>query len=59
MVSDKSVLTHYLTGGLGALLKWWLDYEMPYSPQEMNDLFQQMAMPGIRAVMKKQNRPNK
>jgi len=46
-----SILTQYLTGGLMSLAQWWLDNDMPYTPQEMDELFQQMAMPGIRAVL--------
>lgn len=36
-------LAHYLTGGLMSLLKWWLDEEMPYSPEAINEMFMQMA----------------
>src|SRR5688572_13339700 len=41
------ILALYLTGGLITLIKWWLDNNMPYSPEEMDELFQQMAMPGV------------
>lgn len=37
------VVAHYLTGGLMSLLIWWLDEEMPYSPDEINVMFMQMA----------------
>jgi hypothetical protein len=29
------------------LMMWWLDHEMPYSPQEMDAMVQQMAMVGL------------
>ena len=47
------VLALYLTGGLITLIRWWLDHDMPYSPQEMDELFQRMAMPGVRSVLGK------
>lgn len=37
------VLANYLTGGFMSLLEWWLDAEMPYSPEEVNGMFMQMA----------------
>lgn len=45
------VLAHYLTGGLMALVQWWMDSGQPYSPQEMDALVQQIALPGLRAVL--------
>jgi AcrR family transcriptional regulator len=41
------VLAQYLTGGLIALIKWWQEEGSGYSAQEMDELFQRMAMPGI------------
>ncbi|MCP5100882.1 MAG: TetR/AcrR family transcriptional regulator [Chloroflexi bacterium] len=37
------VLTYFLTGGFMSLLAWWLDAGMPYSPEEMNEMYMQMA----------------
>jgi AcrR family transcriptional regulator len=37
------VLANFLTGGLMSLIVWWLHEEMPYSPEEMNAMFMQMA----------------
>jgi len=47
------VLALFLTGGLMALAKWWLDSGLSYSPQEMDRLFQQIAMPGVRKALGK------
>ena len=41
------ILTTHLAGSLLALLTWWLDNEMPYPPEEMNEMFQQLTMFGI------------
>lgn len=46
-----SVLSNYVAGALLTLLKWWLDNKMPYSPECMDEMFQQLVMPGVRATM--------
>jgi len=33
------------------ILKWWLDNEMPYSPERMDELYQQLLRPGIQATL--------
>jgi len=37
------VQAHYLSGALMALLSWWLDQKRMYTPQEMDQMFQQMV----------------
>lgn len=46
-----SALAEFLTGGLMALTRWWVDNDMPYSPQEMDELVQQMVVPGVRNML--------
>ncbi len=41
----------YLAGGLLALLKWWLSAELPYSPEQMDEIFRQLALPGVKATI--------
>ena len=41
------ILTTHLAGSLLTLLTWWLDNEMPYPPEEMNEMFQQLTMHGM------------
>jgi AcrR family transcriptional regulator len=43
------IVTH-LVGALQALLTWWLDSDMPYSPEAMHDIYRQMAIPAVAAV---------
>jgi hypothetical protein len=45
------VVSQYLTGAFLNLLKWWIEAEMPYSPEQMDEMFQQLAMPGAWAVV--------
>jgi AcrR family transcriptional regulator len=44
------VLSEYLTGTLLNLIQWWLDNHMPYSPERMDEIFQRLVMPGVRAA---------
>jgi AcrR family transcriptional regulator len=45
------VVSQYLAGAFLNLLKWWLEAEMPYSPERMDEMFQQLALPGVWATV--------
>ena len=45
------VISQYLAGAFLNLLKWWLEAEMPYSPERMDEIFQQLALPGVWAIV--------
>lgn len=45
------VLATFISGAFLALLRWWLDNNMPYPPEEINRMFEQMVMPSIKAVL--------
>ncbi|HXZ04209.1 MAG TPA: TetR/AcrR family transcriptional regulator [Ktedonobacteraceae bacterium] len=42
-----SLIAQYLSGAFLSLLRWWLNAEMPYTPEQMEKIFQQLALPGI------------
>ena len=42
-----AILANYVTGTWVTLLKWWLDNKLPYSPQRMDEIFQQLVLPGV------------
>lgn len=44
------VLINYVTGSLLTLLKWWLDNRLPYPPERMAAMFEELVMPGVRAA---------
>jgi AcrR family transcriptional regulator len=46
-----AVVAQYLAGAFLNLLKWWLKAEMPYSPEQMERIFQQLALPGVGAII--------
>ncbi|GMR10521.1 MAG: TetR/AcrR family transcriptional regulator [Anaerolineae bacterium] len=45
------VMAVYLAGALLTLLTWWLDNDMPYPPERMEEMFQQLTMPGVWAAL--------
>lgn len=53
------VTTYWLVSSLLALMIWWLENNMPYSAEKMDELFRKLTMPGIevafgRKVQKKE-----
>ena len=48
-----SVISNYLAGALLTLLVWWLENDMPYTPEHMDTLYQELSMPGVWSVLDK------
>ena len=46
------VLANYLACEIIALLKWWLDRNMPYTPERMGEIFHGLVAPGFRSALK-------
>ena len=46
-----TVVSQYLTGAFANLLKWWLDSDMPYTPEQMDNLFRQLTLTGVWATV--------
>ena len=46
------VVSEYLAGAFLTLLKWWLAADMPYPPEQMETIFQQLALPGVWSMLK-------
>ncbi len=46
------VVSQYLAGAFLTLLKWWVVADMPYPPEQMENIFQQLALPGVWAMLK-------
>ncbi|HXR66199.1 MAG TPA: TetR/AcrR family transcriptional regulator [Ktedonobacteraceae bacterium] len=49
------VVSQYLAGAFLTLLKWWISADMPYPPEQMESIFQQMALPGVQFMIKEKN----
>jgi len=48
------ILAHYVATELFSLLKWWLDHEMPYPPERMDQIFHDLVTPTFREALKTQ-----
>ena len=42
-----------LYSALLALLTWWLDHELPCPPEQMDEIFRQLTIPGVAATFGK------
>jgi hypothetical protein len=49
-------MAQYLAGAFLNLLKWWIEAEMPYSPEQMDEIFQQLALPGVWATIERKSK---
>ncbi len=45
------ILANYYAGSLMGLIHWWLESHMPYSPEEMRGMFQEMLRPTMIHVL--------
>jgi AcrR family transcriptional regulator len=45
-----TILSNYLASELFALLKWWLDAGMPYTPESMDEIFHRLVNPSFKAA---------
>ena len=48
MKVPPAILANYLASEIFNHLRWWLDNDMPHSPEEMDEIFHNLVMPGIR-----------
>lgn len=45
------VLAHYIASSYLSMLTWWLDHNMPYTPEQMDAFYQQLVFPGMREML--------
>lgn len=45
------ILANYLATELFALLQWWLDHDMPYPPERMDEVFHELVTPTFRKAL--------
>lgn len=45
------VLSNYISGSMLDLLRWWVDRDMVYPPEQMDQIFHGLVMPGVRAAL--------
>ena len=44
------VLANFLSGSFLSLVKWWLDNKMGYSPEQMDEMFQKLALRSVKTL---------
>jgi AcrR family transcriptional regulator len=47
------LVADYIAGAILNMLTWWLNNEMPYTPEHMDALFNQLVLPGVWATLAK------
>ena len=45
------VIVTYMVGAMMMLLEWWLDHDMPYTPEEMGRMFREINERGVKGVL--------
>ncbi len=48
----REVLVHYFVSSFLALLTWWLDHDMPYSAERMEEIFETLTLPGYKNALR-------
>lgn len=51
------IMSHFLMGGLNALMAWWLENDRPHSAEYMAQVFHQLVMTGFLGVMNNRSKP--
>ena len=44
------IIANFLAGSFLSLVKWWLDNKLAYSPEQIDEMFQRLALPGIDQI---------
>jgi AcrR family transcriptional regulator len=47
----REILIHYMVSSFLALLTWWLDHDMPYSAERMEEIFTTLTVSGFRNAL--------
>ncbi len=47
----RAVAIHYFISSFLALLTWWLDNDMPYSAEQMDQIFKTLTLPGFNSAL--------
>jgi AcrR family transcriptional regulator len=51
------ITVHYLVSSLLSLVKWWLDNDMPYPPEQMDRIFRTLTAPGLEVALGSEPEP--
>jgi AcrR family transcriptional regulator len=45
------VLVHFVVSSFLGLLTWWLNHDLPYTPEQMDEMFKRLTFPGMQAAL--------
>lgn len=45
------VVVQYLAGAMMSVLEWWIEEEFPCPPEEVNAMYQALAMPSVQSLI--------
>jgi AcrR family transcriptional regulator len=48
---QPDLAAHWIVSSFLSLLTWWLDRNMPYSPEKMDEMFRKLTLPGVEAAL--------
>ena len=51
-VLPQGFIENYYSGALVALILWWLNAEMPYTPAEMAEMYRKVTVEGRTALLR-------
>jgi AcrR family transcriptional regulator len=52
----QELIVHFLVSSFLAVLSWWIQHDMPCSPEEIFEIYHRLALPGINAGLGKVGR---
>ena len=47
------IILHYLVSSMLAILTWWINHDLPYTPEEIYEMYHRLTIPGINAGLGK------
>jgi len=50
--APSSLVINYMASSLMTMIQWWVKNDMPHSPQWMDEIFQQLVMPGVHSTFR-------
>jgi AcrR family transcriptional regulator len=50
-IAPLPLVADFVAGAILTMLKWWLDNELPFTPEQMDTMFQQLVLPGVQGTL--------
>ena len=54
-IDRRPIAVFNIKGEFFGLLKWWLDAQMPYTPEAMDEMFHRLVNPTIKTALQDRN----